>query len=83
MSDRFNRLTDLMNEIQLKNHEDTIGKRYEVLVESFNEDNSTVEGRNEYGRSIVFDGSKKDIGRILTVEIDKVNTFTSYGKEVR
>lgn len=83
VKDRFDRLTDLMNEIQLKNHEDTVSKRYEVLVESYNEDNSTIEGRNEYGRTIVFDGSKDDIGRILTVEVDKVNTFTSYGKEVR
>ncbi|MFR1324199.1 MAG: radical SAM protein, partial [Ezakiella massiliensis] len=83
VKDRFDRLTDLMNDIQLKNHEDTVGKRYEVLVESYNEDNSTIEGRNEYGRTIVFEGSKDDIGRILTVEVDKVNTFTSYGKEVR
>lgn len=82
VKDRFNRLTDLMNNIQLENHESTIGERYEVLVESYNENEHTLEGRNPYGRLVVFDGDKEDIGKIVDVEIEKINTFTSFGRMV-
>ena len=83
IKNRFERLTNLMNEIQLENHKDTVGKRYEVLIESYDAKNNSIEGRNEYGRQIVLNGSKDDIGRILEVEVERVNTFTSFGKEVR
>lgn len=82
VKDRFNRLTDLMNSIQLENHEGTIGNRYEILVESYNEREHTLEGRNPYGRLVVFDGDREDIGKIVEVEIDKINTFTSFGRMV-
>lgn len=82
VKDRFNRLTDLMNSIQLENHEGTIGKRYEVLVESYNESEHTLEGRNPYGRLVVFEGDREDIGKIVEVEIEKINTFTSFGRMV-
>lgn len=82
VKDRFNRLTDLMNSIQLKNHEGTIGNRYEILVESYNEREHTLEGRNPYGRLVVFDGDREDIGKIVEVEIEKINTFTSFGRMV-
>lgn len=82
VKDRFNRLTDLMNSIQLENHEGTIGNRYEILVESYNEREHTLEGRNPYGRLVVFDGERADIGKIVEVEIEKINTFTSFGRMV-
>lgn len=82
VKDRFNRLTDLMNSIQLENHEGTIGNRYEILVESYNEREHTLEGRNPYGRLVVFDGDREDIGKIVEVEIEKINTFTSFGRMV-
>lgn len=82
VKDRFNRLTDLMNSIQLENHEGTIGNRYEILVESYNEREYTLEGRNPYGRLVVFDGDREDIGKIVEVEIEKINTFTSFGRMV-
>ena len=82
LKDRFNRLTDLMNSIQLENHEGTIGNRYEVLVESYNETEHTLEGRNPYGRLVVFEGDREDIGKIIEVEIEKINTFTSFGRMV-
>lgn len=82
VKDRFNRLTDLMNSIQLENHEGTIGNRYEILVESYNEREHTFEGRNPYGRLVVFDGDREDIGKIVEVEIEKINTFTSFGRMV-
>ena len=82
LKDRFNRLTDLMNSIQLENHEGTIGNQYEVLVESYNEAEHTLEGRNPYGRLVVFEGDREDIGKIVEVEIEKINTFTSFGRMV-
>ena len=82
LKDRFNRLTDLLNSTQLENHEGTIGNQYEVLVESYNEAEHTLEGRNPYGRLVVFEGDREDIGKIVEVEIEKINTFTSFGRMV-
>ena len=82
LKDRFNRLTDLMNSIQLENHEGTIGNRYEVLVESYNETEHTLEGRNPYGRLVVFEGDREEKEKIVEVEIEKINTFTSFGRMV-
>lgn len=82
VKDRFDRLTNTMNDIQLNNHECTIGNRYEILVESYDEKNKTIEGRNEYGRNIVVEGDQSNIGRIIEVEVERINTFTSYGREV-
>ena len=65
LKDRFNRLTDLMNSIQLENHEGTIGNRYEVLVESYNETEHTLEGINPYGRLVFFEVDREDIGKIF------------------
>lgn len=82
VKDRFNRLTDTLNKIQYENQLPTIGKKFEVLTESFNEKENTLEGRNEYGRLVVFDGSKEDVGKIVEVEIERINTFTSFGRSI-
>lgn len=82
VKNRFNRLTELMNEIQYENQLKTIGKSYEVLVESFDKEVGTAEGRNPQGRLVVFDGNPLQVGRIVEVEIEKINTFTSFGRLV-
>ena len=76
---RFNRLIDTMNNIQLNKHSSSIDTVTEVLVEKFDEKTSKSEGRDPYGRLIIFPGTKDDIGQFLKVKIDSVNTFTSFG----
>ncbi|MCI5675703.1 MAG: tRNA (N6-isopentenyl adenosine(37)-C2)-methylthiotransferase MiaB [Ezakiella sp.] len=82
VKDRFNRLTEIMNQIQYDNQIDTIGKNFEVLYESYDAKANTIEGRNEYGRLVVASGNKDDIGKIITTRINNINTFTSYGEQI-
>ncbi|MDO5714458.1 MAG: tRNA (N6-isopentenyl adenosine(37)-C2)-methylthiotransferase MiaB, partial [Tissierellia bacterium] len=49
VKDRFNRLSEVMNRIQLENHEDTVGKKFYVLAEEYRAATGTVQGRNQYG----------------------------------
>jgi tRNA-2-methylthio-N6-dimethylallyladenosine synthase len=52
------------------------------LVENLMEDNSQVFGRSEYMTSVIFDGSKQDIGKIVPVKINKSNRSTLFGTSI-
>ena len=45
-----------------------------------NKNQNTYFGRNEYFTSVIFDGAKNDIGKIVKVKIEKSNQNTLYGK---
>ena len=51
-----------------------------VLVENLTEDKSKVFGRSEYMTSVVFNGTKSDIGSIVPVNIKKSNRSTLFGE---
>ena len=50
-----------------------------VLVENFTDDKTKVFGRSEYMTSVIFDGKKNDIGKIVPVKINKSNRSTLFG----
>ena len=52
-----------------------------VLVENLTEDKTAVFGRSEYMTSVIFDGKKEDIGKIVPVKINKSNRSTLFGKK--
>ena len=51
-----------------------------VLVENQTKDKMHFFGRSEYMTSVVFDGKKKDIGKIVPVKIKKSNRSTLFGE---
>ena len=62
----------------------TVNKSYEnkilnVLVENLTKDEKKTFGRSEHMTSVIFDGQKEDIGKILPVRIKKTNRSTLFG----
>ena len=53
-----------------------------VLVENLTEDKTKVFGRSEYMTSVVFNGNKSDIGKIVQVKIKHSNRSTLFGEKV-
>ena len=52
----------------------------EVLAENFTEDKTKIFGRTKYMTSVIFDGKKSDIGKIVQVKINKSNRSTLFGE---
>ena len=53
-----------------------------VLVENLTEDKTQVFGRSEYMTSVIFNGKKSDIGKIVPVKIKKSNRSTLFGEKI-
>ena len=56
-------------------------KTIDVLVENLTEDKSQVFGRSEYMTSVIFNGKKDDIGKIVPVKIIRSNRSTLFGEK--
>ncbi|MBD1154448.1 tRNA (N6-isopentenyl adenosine(37)-C2)-methylthiotransferase MiaB [Pelagibacterales bacterium SAG-MED21] len=55
-------------------------KTINVLVENLTEDSTQVFGRSEYMTSVIFNGKKDDIGKIVPVKINQSNRSTLFGE---
>ena len=53
-----------------------------VLVENFTEDKTQVFGRSEYMTSVIFNGEKSDIGKIVKVKIKQSNRSTLFAEKI-
>ena len=53
-----------------------------VLVENLTDDKSQVFGRTEYMTSVIFNGKKEDVGKIVPVKIISSNRSTLFGESV-
>ena len=54
-----------------------------VLVENLTDDKTQTFGRSEYMTSVVFNGNKEHIGKIVPVKINKFNRTTLFGEIVK
>ena len=80
---RFQRLSDTMNEISLKNNKKLIGNTYDILVEELSKNNPEVlTGRTRTNKLVHFKGNENLIGSIVNVKIENVKTFTLEGSIV-
>ena len=69
-----------MYENQIRMNQFLNNKTINVLAENSTEDGTKLFGRSEYMTSVIFDGKKSDIGKILPVKIFKSNRSTLFGK---
>ncbi len=79
----FERLEKIQNELfenQFKKNKSLENSIVEVLVENFTEDKTKTFGRTKYMTSVIFDGKKSDIGKIVQVKISKSNRSTLFGE---
>ena len=79
--DRLEKIQGQLYENQMQVNKSFENKTINVLVENFTDDKTQVFGRSEYMTSVIFNGKKEDIGKIVPVKINKSNRTTLFGKK--
>ena len=77
------RLKEVQNQLfenQISMNKSLENKILSVLVENLTKDKNQVFGRSEYMTPVIFNGKKSDIGKIVSVKIEKSNRSTLFGK---
>jgi tRNA-2-methylthio-N6-dimethylallyladenosine synthase len=78
--DRLEKIQSQLYENQMQVNKSFKNKTINVLVENFTDDKTQVFGRSEYMTSVIFNGKKEDIGKIVPVKINKSNRTTLFGE---
>ena len=78
--ERLEVIQNLLFENQTNMNKSLENKTINVLVENLTDDKAQVFGRSEYMTSVIFNGKKEDIGKIMSVKINKSNRSTLFGK---
>ncbi|MFL2896259.1 MAG: tRNA (N6-isopentenyl adenosine(37)-C2)-methylthiotransferase MiaB [Candidatus Pelagibacter sp.] len=65
---------------QLAMNKSFINQSIRVLVENKMEDQDKLFGRNKYLNSVIFNGEKKEIGKVIDVKIESCNQNSLFGK---
>ncbi|WP_440934790.1 tRNA (N6-isopentenyl adenosine(37)-C2)-methylthiotransferase MiaB [Candidatus Pelagibacter sp.] len=78
--ERLEKIQTILFENQIRMNKSLEGKIIDVLVENLTEDKSKAFGRSEYMTSVIFNGKKKDIGKIVQVRIKDSNRNTLFGE---
>jgi len=79
---RLNRLLDVKNEIINRKSAEMLGKTYEVLVESYDEEKDILYGSLDGGKTISFKGHKNAVGEFVDVKVTEVKKSVIYGEIV-
>jgi tRNA-2-methylthio-N6-dimethylallyladenosine synthase len=77
---RLEKIQNQLFENQTNMNKSLENKILNVLVENLTDDKTQVFGRSEYMTSVIFDGKKEDIGKIVPVKIKQSNRSTLFGE---
>ncbi len=78
--ERLEKIQNVLFENQIQMNKSLENKIVDVLVENLTDDKSKVFGRSEHMTSIIFNGKKSDIGKIVQVRIKDSNRNTLFGE---
>ena len=79
--ERFERLLALQNEISLASNKPFENRVLRVLCDGPSKNNKNVySGRTEGGKIVLFEGKPEDVGKFLSIKIERADTFALYGK---
>lgn len=78
--ERLEKIQNILFENQIQMNKSLEGKVIDVLVENLTDDKSKVFGRSEYMTSVIFNGKKNDIGKIVQVKIKDSSRNTLFGE---
>ncbi|MDA7636550.1 tRNA (N6-isopentenyl adenosine(37)-C2)-methylthiotransferase MiaB [Candidatus Pelagibacter sp.] len=79
--ERLEKIQSQLYDNQMHMNKSLEHKTINVLAENLTEDKTGVFGRSEYMTSVIFDGKKEDIGKIVPVKINKSNRSTLFGEK--
>ena len=80
--ERLEKIQNVLFENQIQMNNLLKGKVIDVLVENLTDDKSKAFGRSEYMTSVIFNGKKNDIGKIVQVRIKDSNRNTLFGEVI-
>ena len=78
--ERLEKIQNILFENQIQMNKSLENKTVDVLVENLTDDESKAFGRSEYMTSIIFNGKKSDIGKIVKVRIKESSRNTLFGE---
>ena len=78
--ERLEKTQNQLYDNQMHMNKSLENKTINVLVENLTDDKTQVFGRSEYMTSVIFNGKKDDIGKIVPVKINKSNRSTLFGE---
>jgi tRNA-2-methylthio-N6-dimethylallyladenosine synthase len=78
--ERLEKIQNILFENQNLMNKSLEGKVVDVLVENLTDDQSKVFGRSEYMTSVIFNGKKTDIGKLVQVRIKNSNRNSLFGE---
>ena len=78
--ERLEKIQNLLFENQININKSLENNIVNVLVENLTDNKTQVFGRSEYMTSVIFNGKKEDIGKILPVRIKQSNRSTLFGE---
>ena len=79
------RLEIIQNQLydnQISMNKSLESKTINVLVENLTDDKTQAFGKSEYMTSVIFNGKKEDIGKIVPVKIKQSNRSTLFGETI-
>ena len=79
--ERLEKIQSKLYDNQMHMNKSFEGKTIDVLVENLTDDKSQIFGRSEYMTSVIFNGKKDDIGKIVPVKIIRSNRSTLFGEK--
>ena len=79
--ERLEKIQSQLYDNQMHMNKSLEHKTINVLVENLTDDKTGVFGRSEYMTSVIFDGKKEDIVKIVPVKINKSNRSTLFGEK--
>jgi tRNA-2-methylthio-N6-dimethylallyladenosine synthase len=80
--DRLEKIQNQLFDNQINMNKSLEKKTINVLVENLTDDKTQVFGRSEYMTSVIFNGKKKDVGKVVQVKINKSNRSKLFGELV-
>jgi len=80
--ERLEKIQSQLYDNQMHMNKSLEDKTINVLVENLTEDKTQVFGRSEYMTSVIFNGKKDDVGKIVSVKINKTNRSALFGERV-
>ena len=80
--ERLEKIQNILFENQIRMNKSLEGKVIDILVENLTEDKNKAFGRSEYMTSVIFNGKKNDIGKIVQVRIKDSNRNTLFGEVI-
>ena len=80
---RLEKIQTLLFENQIKMNKSLENNVINVLVENLTDDKNKTFGKSEHMTSVIFNGKKSDIGKVVQVKVTKSNRNTLFGEIVK